>query len=474
MANVFKRSGRAKWHYKVRFADGSWSPPRSGYSDKRATEQRAAEEQAAIDRGEVGLVDPFAEHRRRPLADHVEAYKAALEGRNRTSKHVRMTSARLLAALAAMKATSLDHLNLGSAEVALGDLMNTPNEKGKKLSPRTRDHYAASLREFGSWLVDANRLPANPFAKLGRVATDADVRVTRQALTGEQVLQLAAAAATRPVQEYKRTHPAATTDELEVLAKQGCHRGLLYITAALTGLRRAELAGLRWTDLNLGDNPTVTPRPSTTKAKRRDPLPLDAGLAARLKAHREEVARDRGKVPTPSDAVFHVPKNLTEQIAKDAKWCGLEVVDADGRRLDLHAFRATAATLMATSGVPMQVARRLIRHTDARLTAKHYEKVDVEDLRPGIALVGASFWSGSEVAPRVAPNSAPIAAAVGCSVPLAEAGNAIADRAQVASERHAAPVEGAACRSVPVTDEWWRRRESNPRPEMLRPGPLRA
>ena len=57
--------------------------------------------------------------------------------------------------------------------------------------------------------------------------------------------------------------------------------------------------------------------------------------------------------------------------------------------------------------------------------------------------------------------------------PLAE-GSAIAAQTEVASERHATPIEGAACRSVPVADELWRRRESNPRPEMLRPGPLRA
>ncbi len=474
MANVFKRQGRGKWHYKVRFANGSWSPPRAGFTDKRATERRAEDEQAAIDRGEVGLVDPYAEHRRRPITEHVNDYEAALEGRNRTAKHVSMTSSRLLAALTAMKATTLADLNLGAAEVALGDLMHKPNEKGKKLSPRTRDHYAASLSEFGRWLVDAERLPANPFTKLSRVATDADVRVERQALTSEQVLRLVAAAETRPVQQWKATHPAATAADLEVLARKGRRRGVLYLTAALTGLRRAELAGLRWVDLDLGERPTVTPRPSTTKAKRRDPLPLDAGLAARLKAHREDIALERGRVPAPTELVFHVPKNLTEQLAKDARWVHIDVVDADGRRLDLHALRATFATLTAMAGVPMQVGRRLIRHTDSRLTAKHYEKVGIEDLRPGLALVGAAFWRGSEVAPQVAPNSAPIAAAVGCSVPLAEAGNAIAERAQVASERHAAPVEAAACRSVPVEREIWRRRESNPRPEMLRPGPLRA
>lgn len=37
-------------------------------------------------------------------------------------------------------------------------------------------------------------------------------------------------------------------------------------------------------------------------------------------------------------------------MAKDARWAGLEVVDADARKLNLHALRATVATLMATAG----------------------------------------------------------------------------------------------------------------------------
>jgi integrase/recombinase XerC len=472
MVIVFERKGRKRWHYKLRMPNGEWRTF-VGFTDKRATEHRAEEEQTAIDRGEVDLVDRFAVHRHKPIAEHVADYAAALEGRNRTPKHVRMTKTRLLVVLAAMGATNLASLNLGTAEVALGALMSRPDRKGRKLSAKTRDHYRASLREWGGWLVDTGRLPSNPFAKLIRVATDADVRVERQALTGEEVLRLAAAAETRPVQEWKRSHPAATADELEALARNGRRRGLLYVTAALTGLRRAELAGLRWVDLNLGDRPTVSPRPSTTKAKRRDPLPLDAGLTARLKGHREDIARESGKVPAPTDAVFHLAKNLVEQLHKDARWCGLDVLDAHGRRLDLHALRASCATLLATSGVPMQMARRLIRHTDPRLTARHYEKIAVEDLRPGIAMVGAAFW-GKAVAPNAAPNPAPLAAAVGCSAPLAEAGTTIAHQSEVASERHATPVEGVACRSVPVADELWRRRESNPRPEMLRPGPLRA
>lgn len=470
MVQVFKRKGRARWYYKVRSLDGRWQQ-RAGFTDKRATERKAAEEQAAIDRGAAGLVDPFAAHRRQAIGEHVDAFVAALEGRNRSSKHVTMTHTRLRRVLQVMQAQTLDTLNFAAAEAALGAMLK--GTVGKAIAPKTRDHYASTLREFGTWLVDAGRVAANPLARLSRVATDADVRVSRQALTIEAVHRLVEAAEERPVFAWRRSHPNASTDELDALRQQGRRRGLLYLFAALTGLRRAEIAGLRWADLRLGDSPAVTPRPVTTKAKRRDPLPLDARLAELLNKHRSELARDLGRLPGPSDAVFHVPKNLTEQIMKDAEFAGIPVVDAEGRRLDLHALRATCATMMATAGVPQQIAQKLIRHTDARLTAKHYERVKIEELRDGTAKLSSKFWS-ADMAPQVAPNVVPLPAAVGCSVPLAQLGTAIAEQVEVASERHATPVEGAACRSVPVADELWRRRESNPRPEMLRPGPLRA
>ena len=66
MVRVFKRSGRPRWHFKLKLPNGTWET-RTGYVDKRATETLAAEEQARIDRGDVGLVDPFEKTRTTPL-----------------------------------------------------------------------------------------------------------------------------------------------------------------------------------------------------------------------------------------------------------------------------------------------------------------------------------------------------------------------------------------------------------------------
>jgi hypothetical protein len=52
-------------------------------------------------------------------------------------------------------------------------------------------------------------------------------------------------------------------------------------------------------------------------------------------------------VPAPAEPFFRLAKNLREQTTKDARWCGLDVIDANERLLDLHSLRASAATVEA-------------------------------------------------------------------------------------------------------------------------------
>lgn len=363
------------------------------FTDKAASEQLLAQRLREAARDQVGLGDPFRKHRGRPLKDHLEEFLAGIASRNRTSKHRSLLRARLLRAFEGMNATAIADLELSRAELWLAELLDDG------AAVKTRDHYALALRQFGVWLLDSDRAARNPFHRLHGVGRAADVRRERLPLTADQVQRLAAAAEQRPVQRYREKHPQAYPETVAKFALQGRHRGLLYLFSALTGLRSSECKGIRWADLELGDehgaDAWVTPRPATTKAKRRDPLPLDQRLATMLAAWREAEAKRTGKVPAPAAPVFHVPKNLPEQLRKDAEWAGIPLVDEDGRRLDFHALRATYATMLARAGVPLQVARRMIRHVDPKLTAKHYEKLQREDLRRGSYLLASMFWTGS-------------------------------------------------------------------------------
>ncbi|MCR9245499.1 MAG: tyrosine-type recombinase/integrase [bacterium] len=357
------------------------------YTDKKASEQLLAQRQREAARDEVGLGDPYRVHRARPLTEHVEDFLAGIGSRNRTEKHRKLMRSRLLKAFREMKASSISDLDLAAAEVFLGRLMD---EAG--LAVTTRDHYATALGQFGTWLYDLDRLPKDPFRRLKAVGKPSDAVLERMALTAEQVKQLVAAAESRGRDRYHGANPDARPETLDHFAWKGWRRGTLYLFVALTGLRKVECRGIRWCDLELGEDPWVTPRPQTTKAKRKDPIPLDPMLADRLRQQRREIGRRTGRLPAKQAAVFEVPNNIAERVRSDAAHAGIPVVDDEGRRLDFHALRSTFATLVARAGVPMQIARRLIRHVDPKLTAKHYEKLGGDDLRTGSQLVSASFW----------------------------------------------------------------------------------
>jgi hypothetical protein len=95
--------------------------------------------------------------------------------------------------------------------------------------------------------------------------------------------------------QWKGSHAAATPEDLAELATQGRRRGLLYVTTALTGCAGPSSRACA----GLGDHPTVTRRGRPRRRSAANPLPLDAELAARLLAQRQELAREHGHVPAP-------------------------------------------------------------------------------------------------------------------------------------------------------------------------------
>lgn len=66
-----------------------------GFTDKKATDQRATELERRAERVRCGLSDPAEEHARRPLADHLTDYAAALEAKDDTPDHIRLTLGRV-------------------------------------------------------------------------------------------------------------------------------------------------------------------------------------------------------------------------------------------------------------------------------------------------------------------------------------------------------------------------------------------
>ena len=211
-------------------------------------------------------------------------------------------------------------------------------------------------------------------------------------------------------------------------------RAVVYLTAATTGLRRAELKELRTCDLDLdADAPTVTARASTTKNRDKAVLPLPPETAAALRGsvdscttrdggraleqtpqpHREtDVARARavvhsksggGEAPRVFASIPSVADLRTDLAAARANWIRLAPTDEErrerersdfcryedgaGRVVDFHALRSTYATLLGRQGVPLVMAQQLMRHSDPKLTSNVYTRFELHDLHAAVARI---------------------------------------------------------------------------------------
>jgi integrase len=161
-----------------------------------------------------------------------------------------------------------------------------------------------------------------------------------------------------------------------------------FVLLLLYGLRRGEVLGLRWADID-GDTIHVRQQvqrikgqlhigPVKTRAGSRD-LPL-LGLAAHaLPSRREAQQHDRerlGSAWTDTGLIFTTrtgrpvePRNLVRSFAR--------ICDDNGiRRIRVHALRHTAASLLKKLGVPPKDAQVILGHAHVTTTQQIYTHVD--------------------------------------------------------------------------------------------------
>ncbi|MST33970.1 tyrosine-type recombinase/integrase [Acidimicrobiaceae bacterium USS-CC1] len=155
------------------------------------------------------------------------------------------------------------------------------------------------------------------------------------------------------------------------------------------GLRRGELAGLRWSavDLEAGVLRVVETRvvvqakavsslPKTDGSRRS--VPLDDRLVAELRAHRARQAEERlrpGAAWQDTGFVFvdelgapYRPETFSRTFTRLATAAGL-------RPIRLHDLRYTAATLMLASGENVKVVAEILGHSSPVVTQTIYQHV---------------------------------------------------------------------------------------------------
>ena len=347
----------------------------------------------------LGLLDARHAAASQTLAELVEAYREHRTAKGRNARDSGQCITRIERIHTAAKATRPRDLTLEGIERAISDITTTP---------ATFNAYARVYKAFAAWLVKRGALYSNPLAGLEKAATED--KQHRRALTEDEAQALIAAAeAGETVTTFTKRGVALQREGHEPPADEiawsvtGPERAMLYRFALETALRASSIAGLTVGDFDLdGDEPGVTIRGETgTKERGRRTLPLMPDTAAML--------RERFAAKLPAAPAFNTPPvNRLAGLLRDdlaaarAAWIAeaptpaerakraeadfLADVDAQGRRVDFHALRDTAATWLAKRGVPLTVVMLVTGHKNVSTLQRHYLRHDEDDVRQALKL----------------------------------------------------------------------------------------
>jgi integrase len=239
-------------------------------------------------------------------------------------------------------------------------------------------------------------------------------RVLREALQHAVRWQLLArnpADAVDPPRAERREIGTLNAEEVRrlLLAAEETPHGALVHLAAMTGMRRGELLGLRWRDVDL-DGATLHVRqtlkrlpgnrlgygpPKTHRSSR--PVALSPETVRSLRAHRSRQAEDRlklGPAYQDDDLVFATavgtpidPSNLHRAWKQIVGRAGLAGVR-------FHDLRHAHATIMLTEGVHPKIVSERLGHATIGITLDTYSHVLPGLQAEAAAVLDRVFGSG--------------------------------------------------------------------------------
>jgi integrase len=162
-----------------------------------------------------------------------------------------------------------------------------------------------------------------------------------------------------------------------------------WMLAASTGMRRGEVLGLRWTDVDLDQarvavqqtlvvagGLVVTSGPKTSRGRRS--VALDSRTVAALRAWRAAQAAERlawGPSWTDSGLVFTREDGTVIHPQRLSKAFDRHVRSAKLPRIRFHDLRHTHASLGLAAGVPVKVMSERLGHATSSFTADTYQHV---------------------------------------------------------------------------------------------------
>ena len=310
--------------------------------------------------------------------------------------------------------------SLGDLTGILPRVEKASRELLKTSAGKTVANYVEALSSFCSWCRKRGYLDHQPLE--GMAPFDTTPQSYSRVLTPEEIAQF-----------------------LEACAP---YRRLLYETAFLTGLRASELRRLTVEHLDV-ERSGLHLEAEWTKNRKPCFQPLPKELAYKLhefaksdepiRLYTKFKKRKQSTTKIPKQPLLYVPSHTARSVDLDLQSAGIPK-HGPGGKIHFHAIRKAYINLVIESGVTVKEAQTLARHASPELTMNVYGHAREDRLADAIERVGEVVLPAKRVPVEYRQ-------AVG-----AETENATSDK-----------TEGC------VSDKWWRRRESNPRPKSSLP-----
>jgi integrase len=315
-----------------------------GVTDKDVAKEKLRKLVQEMEKELYGLISPktMRDAAQEPLSKHLKDFMGDLRAKGRDHKYIVEFENRL------KLLKDQCHWQLPK-DVSADSFVKWRSEQKK--SAKTLNEYLACAKGFYNWMAKQGRIAANPL----NVVQNTETR-------GKEVLE----------------RRAYNDGEMQALLDVAGKHRVLYIMAALTGIRHGEFKKLCWGRVNLNaDKPSVIVRASVSKNHKQACLPLHPILLA-------ELVRYRPANASPGDLIFDKLVPRSELFREHLKAAEIDKKDSLGRVVDFHSFRHTFCTYLHRAGVPLREAMELMRHSDAKLTMKIYADMSLFALQPAV------------------------------------------------------------------------------------------
>lgn len=358
--SVKKDERRGTWYFVI---DNGINPETGkrrqvfsrGHATKGKAERKLNDKIKELQAGEY--VEPSKEPLRDFLAEWIEAVRPTVKPSTAAGYEQKIKTH----VAPKVGALPLCRVDAGTLNSLYGELLTNGGPKRDGLAPRTVLHVHKIMRRALRDAVRWGRLVRNP-------AELADPPRPR-----------APEMKTWSADELRRFLDSVRADRLYAL----------FMTAAMTGMRRGELCGLRWDDVNVDaanhQRAQVPCRRRLRSRRRGEPksgrsrtIDLDPTTVAELRAHRKrqleerlaigELWSDTGYVFTKVDGEPLHPHTVLRTFENRVKHAGVSP-------LSFHGLRHTHASLGLASGVPAKVMQERLGHANVSITLDLYSHV---------------------------------------------------------------------------------------------------